>query len=81
MAKIYMVTLKEDIEETLCQAREMAAANGWSLEGDTGRGEFSGSGVKGRYVARGNKLTITVTDKPFLASWNNIGKGIKKIFS
>ena len=81
MAKTYTVTPKQGLQETLCRARDLAASKGWSLKGDDGAGEFSGSGVKGSYLARGGELTIIVTHKPFLASWNDIAKGIAKLFS
>jgi len=63
----------------LAEVRRRAAKEGVTFVGDTSRGKFSGL-VCGHYEVSRGMLVLTITDKPFLASWKMIGDKIRKFF-
>ena len=63
--------------ETLERAEQAIRANGGRVFTDN---TFEIQGVKGSYKQDGNDLIITITDKPWLASWGMIEEQISKFF-
>jgi hypothetical protein len=59
------------------------------FKGDEHKGNFNGGpyvlgfhiAFKGSYVLEGDKLTLTIEEKPALLSWDQIETGIKQYFS
>ena len=79
----YEIKLKGDPEEKLKQARKIAAERGVKFVGDGTRGKFS-ERITGRevligsYTVNGGILLVTITEKPFLTSWNMIESQLKE---
>jgi hypothetical protein len=64
----------------LSEAKKVAQQNNATLSGTTTSGSFSGKGVKGRYKIEGNRVQVTITDKPTLASWSTVESKVKEFF-
>lgn len=87
--RIYEVTVKGDAKCKLDQIRKMARMSKMFFRGDEHKGSFNGGpyvlgfhiAFKGSYVLEGDKLTITILEKPSLISWEQIGEVIKEYFS
>jgi hypothetical protein len=63
--------------EKVIQAEKAIKENGGEVYvGD----KFSIMGVKGKYTLIGSTLTVDITDKPWLASWNMIEEKLKGFF-
>jgi hypothetical protein len=62
------------------EAKKVAKENDATFKGDTTSGSFSGKGVKGRYKIEGGTVTVTMTDKPSLASWSTVESKVKEFF-
>lgn len=52
--------------------------NGGTIEKDN---SFEVYGVRGHFEKNGDSITITVTKKPFLATWKKIEKTLDGFFS
>ena len=74
--------MKGDPEEKLRQARKRAAEQGVTFVGDGTKGKFSGKILGGRligsYTVNDGILLVTITEKPFLTSWNMIENQLKE---
>ncbi len=62
------------------EAKKVAKENNATLRGDDTSGSFSGKGVEGRYKIAGGTVTVTLTDKPSLASWSAVESKVKEFF-
>ena len=59
------------------------------FRGDEHKGSFSGGpyvlgfhiAFKGSYVMEGDKLTLTILEKPSLVTWEQIGNTVKEYFA
>jgi hypothetical protein len=78
----YEIKMKGDPEEKLRQARKIAAEQGVTFVGDGTKGKFSGKILGGRligsYTVNDGILLVTITEKPFLTSWNMIENQLKE---
>ena len=78
----YEIKMKGDPEEKLRQARKIAAEQGVTFVGDGTKGKFSGKILGGRligsYTVNDGILLVTITEKPFLTSWNMIEGQLKE---
>lgn len=81
MSMTFRVPFNMPPEELLRYAKSQAISNGWHLAGDTESGSFSGGGASGYYHREGEILLITMTDKPWIASWSDVEYEIRKLFS
>ncbi len=79
--RTFSVTTNKDPQTLVEEARKVAEENNATFKGDTNAGSFSGKGVEGSYEVEGNTVTITVTDKPRLASWSKVESKVKEFFS
>jgi hypothetical protein len=43
-------------------------------------GSFSGSGVEGEYEVEDGTVTVTITNKPFFLSWDNVESRVREFF-
>ena len=62
------------------EAKKVAKENNATFRGDDTSGSFSGRGVEGRYKIAGGTVTVTLTDKPSLASWSTVEAKAKEFF-
>ena len=81
MPKSFTYDLKSDPAEALERAKQAAAESGAVFQGDSTRGTFAGSGVSGVYAMDGQRVVITVVDKPWYAPWSVIQTELSKFFS
>lgn len=79
--KTFSVNTNKDPETLVQEARTVAEENNATFSGDANSGTFSGRGVEGSYEVEGNTVTITVTDKPRLATWSKVESKVKEFFS
>lgn len=78
--RTFSIETNKDPETLVQQARQVAEENNATFRGDTNSGSFSGSGVEGSYEIEGRTVTVTITDKPTLASWSKVESKIKEFF-
>ncbi len=79
--RTFSVTTNKDPQTLVEEARRVAEENNATFKGDTNAGSFAGKGVEGSYEVDGNTVTITVTDKPKLASWSKVESKVKEFFT
>ena len=79
--KTFSMNTNKDPETLVQEARTVAEENNATLSGDANSGTFSGRGVEGSYEVEGNTVTITITDKPMLATWSKVESKVKEFFS
>lgn len=79
MARTFRIRIRGDKDAVLAEVRRRAAEQGVAFAGDTSRGEFSGL-VSGQYEVSGDFVSLTITQKPFLASWEIIEAKIQELF-
>jgi len=58
--------IRANTQETLSRLLAEARKVGVHIEGDDQQGSFSGHQARGHYQIHGQRLTITVTEKPWL---------------
>lgn len=80
MAKSFDIDLNTPPDVLLKKAKEAAVDGGFELSGNTSAGEFSGKGAKGEYKISGSTVSITITKKPFYATWSKVEATIKEFF-
>ena len=73
MTKKYQIS-----NEKFSKAIALITQNGGSINADN---TFEIQGVKGHFERADNSITITVTKKPFLASWSLIEQKLNGFFS
>ena len=64
--------------EKFSQAKTLITQNGGSINTDN---TFEIRGVKGHFERTSDSITITVTKKPFLASWSLIEEKLNGFFN
>ncbi len=81
MAHSFTLSLTTTPAALLERAKKLAAENDAVFQGDTSSGSFTASGVEGSYQIDADTITITVTDKPFLAPWALVESKVRGFFS
>lgn len=71
MAQTYTFQLSGDPEEKFRQVQQLASAKGVTLSGNSTMASFSGL-VTGSYSRSGSVVSVTITSKPFYASWSRV---------
>ena len=79
--KTFSINTNKDPQTLVQEARQVAEENKATFKGDANSGSFSGRGVEGSYEVEGNTVTITITDKPKLASWSKVESKVKEFFT
>jgi hypothetical protein len=79
--RTFSINTNKDPETLVQEAKEVAEENNATFRGDTNSGSFSGRGVEGSYEVEGRTVTVTITDKPTLASWSKVESKVKEFFS
>lgn len=75
MKKTYQVDITD---EKFLEAKKAIISNGGNIWADI---SFEIRGVKGWFKKEGTKLTIEITDKPWLASWEMIEEKLNQFFN
>jgi hypothetical protein len=75
--KTFEYQMYGDPAEKFSQVQQLAAAKGVTLIGDSTRAVFSGI-VSGSYSRSGTTITVTITNKPLLASWTMIDSMLRE---
>ncbi len=73
MTRTYPIT-----DAQFAEARSLIESSGGTIEKDN---TFEIYGVQGHFETNGDSITITVTKKPFLATWKKIEKTLDGFFS
>ena len=81
MAKTFQFPLSTDVDTVITKAKQHAKDIKANFEGDTHKGTFSGSGVKGGYVISGDNIEVTIHKKPLIAPWSMVENSLKDFFS
>lgn len=79
--RTFSINTNKDPETLVQEAKKVAEENNAAFRGDTNSGSFSGRGVEGSYEVQGWTVTVTITDKPTLASWSKVESKVKEFFS
>ena len=66
--------------QALERAKKAATDSGAVFQGDSTRGTFATTGVSGVYVVDGQRVEITVVDKPWYAPWSMIQEKLSSFF-
>lgn len=72
MKKIYTIT-----DEKFLEAKQTITSHGGTIYAD---GSFELMGVRGSFYRDGDMLRVTITDKPWLASWGMIEEKLDEFF-
>jgi hypothetical protein len=67
--------------ELIGKAKNAAAQSGAVFTGDERNGSFSTNEVAGGYEISGDYALITMTKKPFIASWNLVEARVREFFA
>jgi hypothetical protein len=67
--------------ELIGKAKNAAAQSGAVFVGDERNGSFSTNEVAGSYEINGGYALITMTKKPFIASWNLVEARVREFFA
>ena len=83
--KPFTVTVAGDVAAAIAKARQQITAQGGTFSDDANAGSVSlkipvlGT-IRGEYAVSGQNLTITITDRPFLAPCGTIEERIRQFF-
>jgi hypothetical protein len=78
--RTFSIDSKQDSITLVEKAKRIAAEKNATFEGDTTLGSFSGSGVEGEYEVEDGTVTVTITNKPFFLSWDNVESRVREFF-
>jgi hypothetical protein len=77
----FAVTFQGSPADLVRKAQTLADHAGASFKGNETAGKFSTRSVAGVYHVRGNLVTITITDRPFLVPWSLIESKVRRFFA
>lgn len=80
MAKRFEIRIAVEPERLIEQSRQSALEHQFEFVGDETAGHFSGMGIKGAYEIHGDRLVLTIHNKPFFLPWLLVESGIKDYF-
>jgi hypothetical protein len=80
VAHSFQISLTAPLVALLNRAKQVAQESDAILHGDETTGSFAGSGVKGTYEIADGVITVTITRKPFFASWFLVETRIRELF-
>ena len=69
-----------DISAAMEKAQTALQKYGGTLKGDDTAGHYTSNGVEGSYTVDGNKITIKVDKKPFIAPEGLVRSTVEKFF-
>ena len=79
------VTVAGDVTAAVERVRGFIAGEGGAFAGDASAGTFTGptpvGSIEGKYVVRGNVVTVTITKRPRVAPCDVIEAKIRKYFA
>jgi hypothetical protein len=85
MAHSFEIPFEGSAEAIIEKAKNTIAGASGTLNGSESTGEFTVPSpvgdVKGSYAVVGNLLTVTITEKPFIAPYSMIEDALRKYLS
>jgi len=79
MAFSFKIPKPKNLSQVLVQTSKTVRDGGGTFSGNEEYGSFSGNGVKGTYAV-GDQISITITEKPFLAPESLVKSTIANFF-
>ena len=79
MAFSFQIPKPKNLSQVLVRTSKTIRGGGGAFTGNEEYGSFSGSGVKGTYAV-GEQISITITEKPFLAPESLVKSTITDFF-
>ncbi len=76
----FEIRVPGDIEALLADVKRKADEEGLLFQGDASAGRFSGKGVSGIYQTAGDRLTIRITEKPWILPCKAIESRFRTFF-
>lgn len=84
MANSFTFEVPDELSAALAKAKQEVVAVGGSFTGDLQSGAFAGTTplgtVKGTYIAAGQRVTVTLTEKPWLVPTGAIEAKVRAYF-
>lgn len=80
MAKRFEIRIAAEPERLIEHFRQSAIEHKFEFVGDESAGRFSGMGIEGAYEIHGDRLVLTIHNKPFFLSWMLVEAGVKDYF-
>lgn len=81
MSKSFEIKLQRPASDIIADAKSTAQRKGVKFEGDTEKGAFSGLGIDGSYSITGDILSVEVSKKPMLLTWDMIESAVRGYFA
>lgn len=77
----FHINLEGDVEDLMLRVKKIAKSNNITLQGDHDEGTFDIDLVKGGYKVEGEKIEITVKDKPYLVNCEHLQELLTDLFT
>ncbi len=81
MSRSFSIKLTSTPNTLIEKAKKVAEENDATFSGDTTSGSFTGSGVEGSYEITGDTVTVTISKKPFYATWSIVESRVRVFFT
>jgi len=79
MAKSYYFKINEPSASLWERARQLAEAQGYTLQGNDEKGLLLGPGLRAAYRLRDNTLVLIIHDKPAWLSWDDLAQRMTQL--
>ena len=76
MTRKFRVNVSGNKQDILSQIKKAGRKQGVTVTGTTEKGKFSGL-ISGSYTVSGNIVTVSITKKPFIISWDEVEKRLR----
>ena len=76
MTRTFNVSVFGNKETILNRIKETGRKQGVTVKGTTSQGNFSGL-ISGSYSVSGNTVTISITRKPLIISWDEVERRLR----
>jgi hypothetical protein len=80
MAKRFEIRIAAEPESLIERFRRSALEHEFEFVGNQSAGRFSGKGIQGAYEINGDRLVLTIHNKPLFVSWMLVEAGVKAYF-
>lgn len=76
MTRTFKVNVSGNKKAILNRIKEAGRKQGVTVAGTTNGGKFSGL-ISGNYSVTGNTVTVSITKKPFIISWEDVERRLR----
>jgi len=76
----FTINKPKDINVALAKVSKTIKNGGGSFSGNNNSGNFGGNGVEGNYKVCGDRIIITITEKPFFYPASAVENRIREYF-